>query len=73
MHHRGLYIIDNGASRHRTRNARFRARRADHSTTNGTSRRQTRNTRFRASHLSALKAGFNKANSSSLKRISLFT
>ena len=26
-------IIDNGASRRRTRNAQFRARRADHSTT----------------------------------------
>ena len=29
----GIRIIDNGASRRRTRNARFRARRADHSTT----------------------------------------
>ena len=27
----GIRIIDNGASRRRTRNARFRARRADHS------------------------------------------
>ena len=31
--HRSICIIDNGASRHRTRNARFRVRRADHSTT----------------------------------------
>ena len=29
----GIRIIDNGGSRRRTRNARFRARRADHSTT----------------------------------------
>ena len=32
-YYRGICIIDNGASRRRTRNARFRARRADHSTT----------------------------------------
>ena len=30
---RSICIIDNGVSRRRTRNARFRARRADHSTT----------------------------------------
>ena len=30
---RSICVIDNGASRRRTRNARFRARRADHSTT----------------------------------------
>ena len=37
--------MDNGASRRQTRNARFRARRADHSTTciidNGASRRRS--------------------------------
>ena len=30
---RSICIIDNGVNRRRTRNARFRARRADHSTT----------------------------------------
>ena len=30
--YRSICIIDIGASKHRTRNARFRARRADHST-----------------------------------------
>ena len=33
FYYRIICIIDNGASRYRTRNARFRARRADHSTT----------------------------------------
>ena len=33
LYYIGIRIIDNGASRRRTRNARFRARRADHSTT----------------------------------------
>ena len=33
FYYRSICIIDNGASKHRTRNARFRARRADHSTT----------------------------------------
>ena len=32
FYYRSICIIDNGASRRRTRNARFRARRADHST-----------------------------------------
>ena len=31
--YRSICIIDGGASRRRTRNSRFRARRADHSTT----------------------------------------
>ena len=30
FYYRSIRIIDNGASSHRTRNARFRARRADH-------------------------------------------
>ena len=33
FYYRGVRIIDNGVSKRRTRNARFRARRADHSTT----------------------------------------
>ena len=33
FYYRSICIIDSGASRRRTRNARFRARRADHSTT----------------------------------------
>ena len=33
FYYKSICIIDNGASRHRTRNARFRVRRADHSTT----------------------------------------
>ena len=33
FNYRIICIIDNGASRRRTRNARFRVRRADHSTT----------------------------------------
>ena len=33
FYYRSICIIDDGASRRRTRNTRFRARRADHSTT----------------------------------------
>ena len=44
FYYRSICIIDNGASRHRTQNARFRVRRADHSTT----KRRTRTTRFPA-------------------------
>ena len=51
--HGSTCIIDDGASRRRTRNARFRARCAAYSSTiciidNGASSRRTRNTHYRA-------------------------